>query len=88
LRLKAGKVRVRLALRRQTWVDPGRVVLVGQSTGGFAVTAASARNPPGVLAVIDFAGGRGSYAPDQVCSPDWLVRAMHVWGRTARIPAL
>lgn len=76
------------ALRRQPWVDPNRIVLLGQSTGGFAVMAASARNPSGVVAVIDFAGGRGSIAPDVVCSAGRLVQAARDWGRTARISAL
>jgi dienelactone hydrolase len=70
------------------WVDPDRVILAGISTGGFAVTAASARNPKGVLGVIDFAGGRGSRAENDVCDPDALVSAMRAWGETARVPAL
>jgi dipeptidyl aminopeptidase/acylaminoacyl peptidase len=36
-------------LRKEPWVDPARVLLVGHSMGGFAVLAASAANPPGVL---------------------------------------
>jgi hypothetical protein len=43
--------------------DPNRIVLLGQSTGGLPVTAAAA-NPPGVIGVLDFAGGAGSNAPD------------------------
>ncbi len=76
------------ALRREPWVDPDRVVLLGYSTGGLAVSAASSTNPPGVLGVLDFAGGRGSFKPDQVCSPDRLVDAFETFGRSARIPAL
>jgi len=38
--------------------------------------------------VIDFAGARGSYAPDHVCSPNRLVDAFALFGQTARIPAL
>jgi dienelactone hydrolase len=45
-------------------VDPGRIVLVGQSVGGFTTVATAARNPPGVVAVINFAGGAGG-DPDQ-----------------------
>jgi dienelactone hydrolase len=76
------------SLRREPWVDPDRVVLLGYSTGGFAVSAAGTTNPPGVLGILDFAGGRGSFKPDQVCSPDRLVDAFATFGRSTRIPAL
>jgi dienelactone hydrolase len=76
------------ALRHEPWVDPDRVLLLGLSTGGFAVTAAAATNPSGVVGVLDFAGGRGSPAPDKTCSADRLVADIGVFGRTARVPAL
>jgi dienelactone hydrolase len=75
-------------LRAEAWVDPARILLVGLSTGGFAVSAASARNPAGVVAVLNFAGGRGSRAPDDVCQPERLVAAQEIFGRTARLPSL
>ena len=76
------------SLRGQSWVDPSRVLLVGISTGGVAVTAAAAGTPAGVVGVLDFAGGRGSAAPDRVCSPGRLVAALGRLGQTARVPAL
>lgn len=76
------------ALRRMPVVLPDMILLLGQSTGGFAVTAAAALNPAGVVGVLDFAGGRGSSAPDTVCHPDGLVDTMGELGRTARVPAL
>lgn len=75
-------------LRREPWVDPGRVVLIGQSAGGFAVTAAAARNPPGVVAVISFAGGNGSDGKGHVCGSEGLVAAEGRFGATARVPSL
>jgi dienelactone hydrolase len=75
-------------LRGEPWVDPNRVLLLGHSTGGFAVTAAAASNPPGVVGILDFAGGHGSAGPDRVCSPDRLVEDAGIFGRTARVPAL
>jgi dienelactone hydrolase len=75
-------------LRGEPWVDPDRVLLLGHSTGGFAVTAAAANNPPGVVGILDFAGGHGSAGPDRVCSPDRLVEDAGILGRTARVPAL
>jgi dienelactone hydrolase len=75
-------------LRSEPWVDPDRILLLGHSTGGFAVTAAAANNPAGVVGILDFAGGHGSAGPDRVCSPDHLVEDAGIFGRTARIPAL
>jgi dienelactone hydrolase len=77
-----------VALQRESWVDPRRIVLLGLSTGGLAVIAVAAANPPGVVGVIDFAGARGSYKPDNVCSPHRLAEAFTRFGQTARIPAL
>ncbi|WP_175772781.1 dienelactone hydrolase family protein [Paraburkholderia phenazinium] len=75
------------ALRAQPWVDGERVLLLGKSTGGFAVLAAAARNPQGVLGVLDFAGGRGSSRPDYVCRADQLIAAVGEYGTTAKIPS-
>jgi dienelactone hydrolase len=75
-------------LRAERWIDPNRIVLLGQSTGGLAVTAAAAANPPGVAGILDFAGGRGSDTPDHVCDEDHLVGAFGEFGKTARAPAL
>jgi dienelactone hydrolase len=75
-------------LRAEPWADPDRVLLLGLSTGGFAVTAAAANNPPGVVGVMNFAGGSGSAGPDRVCSADRLVADAGIFGRTARVPAL
>lgn len=75
-------------LRGEPWVDPDRVLLLGHSTGGFAVTTAAANNPPGVVGILDFAGGHGSAGPDRVCSPDHLVQDAGILGRTTRVAAL
>jgi dienelactone hydrolase len=76
------------ALRAEPWTDPNRIVLLGHSTGGFAVTAAAATNPPGVVGVLNFAGGRGGGGPDHVCGEERLMDAFHTFGSTARVPAL
>lgn len=74
-------------LRGEPWVEPDQVLLMGHSTGGFAVTAAAAGNPAGVVGVLNFEGAHGS-VPGHTCSPDHLVADAGVFGRTARIPAL
>lgn len=70
-------------------VDVRRVVAVGQSAGGFASVALAVEPPPGLVAVISFAGGRGSRGPDDVCQPDRLVDAFEFYAaRGARVPML
>ena len=67
------------------------VIVVGNSAGGWGALALAARNPPGVRAVINFAGGRGGHDNDRPltnCSPDRLVAAAGTFGRTARVPTL
>jgi dienelactone hydrolase len=72
----------------QKFVDSRHVLLVGQSAGGFGAVATASRNPPGVVGIINFAGGRGSQGPDKVCTEDRLVDAMGRFGKTARIPSI
>ncbi|OKO83519.1 hypothetical protein AC629_22525 [Bradyrhizobium sp. NAS80.1] len=76
-----------VTLRGEPWVEPDQVLLMGHSTGGFAVTAAAANNPAGVVGILNFEGANGS-VPGRTCSPDHLVADAGIFGRTARIPAL
>jgi dienelactone hydrolase len=68
-------------------IDPQRLVLVGHSSGGFASLILASQGLPGVRGVINFAGGRGSNAR-QNCSPDKLIEACGLAGRTTRVPTL
>lgn len=76
------------AMRNKPYVDGNTIISVGRSAGGFATVALTADPPPGLVAAISFAGGRGSMAPDEVCTPDRLVAAFAHFGRTSRIPML
>ena len=67
-------------------IDPRRVALIGVSAGGFGSIAAGAQND--VLGVVNFAGGRGSRGPDQVCSENNLVDAFRRYGAGSKIPEL
>jgi dienelactone hydrolase len=69
-------------------VDAAHVVAVGVSTGGFATVALTAKAPPGLVAAINFAGGRGSRADFDVCNPDDLLGAFHDFGKHSRTPML
>ncbi len=75
-------------MRRQSFVVPDKIVLAGQSAGGFASLAAAGANPTCVVGVVNFAGGRGSRAADDVCGEDRLVEAMGTFGAAARIPSI
>jgi dienelactone hydrolase len=77
-------------MRTQPFVAPDRTIVVGQSAGGWGTLALSSLNPPGVPAMIDFAGGRGGHqpVPGGVCGPDFLVKAAGKFGATARVPLL
>lgn len=72
-------------------VNPQRSVVVGQSFGGATSVAMAARNPAGVVATINFAGGGGGNPqtmPQRPCRPDLLERMFANYGKTARLPML
>jgi len=80
-------------MRTQPYVAPDRTIVVGQSAGGWATIALSSRNPPGVAAMINFAGGRGGHqklAGGGIgnCTPRALVDAAARYGAVARVPML
>lgn len=72
-------------------VQPGKVIVVGQSAGGWGAIALSSQNPSSVRAIITFAAGRGGRVggkPNNNCAPDELVEATAAFGKTSRIPML
>ncbi len=76
-------------LSRLPEVDATRIISVGVSAGGFATVALTANPPPGLVAGISFAGGRGSRASDEVCNPQVAdQRVPRVWRELARADAL
>lgn len=76
------------AMNSRSDVSTDGMIAVGVSAGGFATLALSANAPKGLAAAINFAGGRGSRADNDVCDEDALVRAVATLGRTSRIPTL
>jgi dienelactone hydrolase len=65
--------------------DPKRIIAIGASAGGAAVTALAARNPKGLAAVISISGGLRF---DTCNRDDLLVAAMSAFGKTSRVPTL
>lgn len=73
------------------WVDVSRWVVMGQSAGGFTALAVAARNPPGLVAAINFAGGTGGNPETRTgnpCSPTVLARLWQGQAATAKAPML
>ncbi|HEX4411219.1 MAG TPA: CocE/NonD family hydrolase [Xanthobacteraceae bacterium] len=87
----AGAADLKLALEflshRQD-IDPMRLMAVGVSAGGFATVALTVDPPPGLVAAISFAGGRGSLEADKDCRSDKLVEAFRTFGQRSRVPML
>ena len=78
-------------VRQEPWADKDRLVLVGQSMGGFASVATAATNPPGVVAYVNFAGGTGgdpNRSPGRGCGADAMERVMASFGKTTTVPSL
>jgi dienelactone hydrolase len=76
------------AVQRLPGIDGGRIVLAGQSAGGWGSVAASTLPVPGLVGVVNFAGGRGSQGSSDVCREERLVAAAARYGEAARVPQL
>jgi dienelactone hydrolase len=77
--------------QQQPWVMPSRILLVGNSAGGFATIAAAATSPRGVIGGISFVGGLGgspTESPRKSCKPEQVGAIYGKFGKTARIPTL
>lgn len=75
-------------LRTAPFVDPDRIVAVGQSAGGFGVLAFSTREVSGLRGVVNFVGGRGSRRPNEVCAAERLKDAFAAFGAASKVPSL
>ena len=69
-------------------VDAHRVIVVGHSAGGFGAVALADTPPPGVIGVIDFAGGKGANGGSICSGAARLAQAGAVFGRANRLPQL
>ena len=77
--------------RSLPWVDASRWVALGQSVGGMATVALAWRNPPGLVAAINFSGGAGGnpdLRPGQPCSPQRLEYLLSAKAESSRVPML
>ncbi len=73
------------------FVDASRIILVGQSAGGFSSIAAASRRPSGVIAVANFSGGRAGdpgERPGQPCLAGRMADTIEEFARTIEVPVL
>jgi dienelactone hydrolase len=76
-------------LREQSFVDRNQVVVVGQSYGGLGALGIAYDNPEGILGIVNFAGGAGSYRPGEICfGPERLVAGVGRLGERNRRPQI
>jgi dienelactone hydrolase len=77
--------------KAQSYIDPARGIVVGQSFGGTTAIAVAARGVPGVAAAVNFAGGGGGRPhthPENPCRDDLVRDLFAAYASTARIPTL
>jgi len=77
--------------KQQPYVNPERVLLIGQSVGGYTTTATAAKMPQGLVAAINFAGGSGGDPethPGVPCQGGKLESMYAEFGKTAKVPML
>ncbi|MBS0313228.1 MAG: dienelactone hydrolase family protein [Proteobacteria bacterium] len=70
--------------QRQPWVDPKRIIVMGQSMGGFTTIVTMAARHAGVIAGINFAGGGGGDPASRrgnPCSPGRMSDVFAAAGR-------
>lgn len=76
-------------IRTRRSLDANTIVLMGQSAGGFGSIAAASAQLPGVVAVVNLAGGRGGNGLDGIpCRPDLFAKTIGEYAKTLRVPAL
>lgn len=78
-------------LARRPYVDHERIVLVGQSAGGWGSLAAASRGDLPIRGVVNFAGGRGGKrenVPNDNCAPERLVEAAGALAQASAAPSL
>lgn len=79
------------ALQQRTDTVKDRSLVIGQSFGGATTIAVAAKNLPGVLTTINFAGGGGGNPetnPLNPCGSNHLKAMFATYGETAKTPTL
>jgi dienelactone hydrolase len=75
-------------LRKQSFIRPEAMVVIGHSAGAWGALALAGEDPKDVAAIVAFAPGRGGHAndfPNRVCAPHTLTAAASEFGKAARV---
>ncbi|HMM93090.1 alpha/beta hydrolase family protein [Bradyrhizobium sp.] len=78
-------------LRKQPFIRPEGVVVIGHSAGAWGALALAGEDPKSIAAIIAFAPGRGGHAndlPGKVCAPHTLIAAAREFGKAARVKVI
>jgi len=77
-------------LKTRPMLDTSRLILAGQSAGGYTTMYLASQNLPGLIGAVDFSGGRTQMT--QSFTPNYLNRMMvsgfAEFGKTTRVPTL
>ena len=75
--------------RTRPSLDSTKIVLMGQSAGGFASIAAASMGLNGVVAVVNLSGGRGGNGINGLpCRPDRMAELIARYSISLRVPVL
>jgi dienelactone hydrolase len=75
--------------RTRSSLDSSKIVLMGQSAGGFASIAAASMGLNGVVAVVNLSGGRGGNGINGLpCRPDRMAEVIARYSTSLRVPVL
>jgi dienelactone hydrolase len=75
-------------LRKQPFIRPEGMVVIGHSAGAWGALALAGEDPKKIAAIVAFAPGRGGHAndlPNRVCAPHTLMAAAGGFGKAARV---
>jgi dienelactone hydrolase len=77
-------------LKTRKELDAGRIILSGQSAGGYTTMYIASQNPAGLIGAVDFSGGRtnmtGTNGPTDL--NQMMVNGFAEFGKTTRPPTL
>jgi dienelactone hydrolase len=69
--------------------DGSRMIAIGESVGGASVLALAARQPQGLVGVVNISGGVQNYGPSGKClGREAMVPAMTAFGASTKVPTL
>lgn len=76
-------------MQQQSFIDPRSVIIVGHSHGGFGTLGVASDVPNGVVGIINFAGGTGSWKHEHFCNGrDKLIAALSRLGAENKLPQI